>query len=445
MRQFTRYFWVLVFVFGLLAGVSSRGYAKNLNVDAILFNPVTDGGRYFTIQDAQTLMQWRFHSGIYFDYAHEPLEVRNVTTNARTGIINSLITTHIQGALGFTDWFEAGLSVPVVIYENYLPPDSIAGAPRETHSGLSDIRLETKFRLLDNFRFPIGIAIVPFMTFPTGNSNYFLGNGKVTGGGKVAIEGNILNRVWISMNWGYQYLPGQRQYYSRNVDAIIDDLLIFGLAAHGKINDMWFLIAEMYGETVAKNAFKSLRQTPIIGRGGVKFEPRFRGNLRGLSFSVAAGGGFTKGVGNPDFEILAGVNYRKPRIVELEEPGAAEVEAKLEEKIIITQKIHFEFGRSDIRPISYPILDDVVELLKRNPQMTNIRVEGHTDWIGSDAGNQALSMRRAGAVVSYLVSHGISRSRVTAVGYGETQPIADNRTTEGRARNRRTEFTVMAE
>ena len=430
-------------VLAITAGLAAPSYAKQLNVDTILFDPVTDGGRYFSVQDAQTLGQWRWHAGSYFSYSHEPLEIKNSVTGARTGIVNDLIMGHVQGALGFTDWFEAGVSIPIVFYESYRNPNAVPVPVLTRHTGLGDIVLETKFRILDNWRYPVGIAIVPLMTFPTGNSSFMMGNGKVTGGGKLAIEGNINNRVWMGMNFGYQFIPGRFQYFALNADAYIDDLLTFGLGIHGKINNQWSLIGEIYGETVARNAFKSLRQTPIIGRGGAKFTPKLKGAARGLNFTLAAGGGFTKGVGNPDFQVLGGIGYRRPHIVELEEPGAADVEARLEEKIIITQKIHFEFNRSNIRPISYPILNDVVELLKRNPQIAQVRVEGHTDWVGGDAYNKILSQRRAQSVVNYLVQHGVERSRLVPVGYGESRPIADNNTTEGRAKNRRTEFTVI--
>lgn len=444
MRYIFRFIAVVAVVSAVLLGFGQTLHAKHLNVDTIIFNPVTDGGRYYTVHDAQTLLQWRYHFGMYFDYGHEPLEVRNITTGTRTGIVDDLAMGHFQVALGFVDWFEAGVSVPVVMYESYRSPNAaVTGGAWQKKSGLGDVRLETKFRLLDNYRFPIGIAVVPLVTFPSGKSDYFMGQGKVTGGGKVAVEANIYNRVWIAMNWGYQYLPGQRQYYSRNTDAVIDDLLTFGVGIHGKINSVWSLVADLYGETVAKDAFKSARQTPIIAHGGVVAMPKFKGNLRGLSFTVGAGGGLTKGVGNPDFHILGGINYRQPRVVDLEEPAPGKADLKLKEKIVITQKIHFEFDKAIIRPISYPILDDVIALLNANPHITLVRVEGHTDWIGSDAYNQRLSERRAQAVVDYLVTHGISRDRLTSAGYGESQPIADNHTEEGRAKNRRTEFTIL--
>jgi len=74
----------------------------------------------------------------------------------------------------------------------------------------------------------------------------------------------------------------------------------------------------------------------------------------------------------------------------------------------------------------------------------SISVEGHTDSQGDDAMNLNLSEQRAQAVVSYLVNNGVSGNRLSSIGYGETSPIGDNATPEGRAMNRRIEFTVSA-
>lgn len=114
------------------------------------------------------------------------------------------------------------------------------------------------------------------------------------------------------------------------------------------------------------------------------------------------------------------------------------------EKIVITETIHFETGKAVILPISYSILNAVAEVLKQNPNI-KVRVEGHTDSIGSDELNLRLSQARADAVMKYLISQGIEPSRLEAKGYGETMPIADNATPEGRAKNRRVEFTIIAQ
>ncbi len=112
-------------------------------------------------------------------------------------------------------------------------------------------------------------------------------------------------------------------------------------------------------------------------------------------------------------------------------------------KIEILEKIYFEPGSARIRPISYAILDEVGALLARNPYITRVRVEGHTDDAGAEAANLRVSEKRARAVVDYLVTGGIDPARLEAVGYGETQPIDTNHTADGRAHNRRVEFRLL--
>ncbi len=101
--------------------------------------------------------------------------------------------------------------------------------------------------------------------------------------------------------------------------------------------------------------------------------------------------------------------------------------------------INFRSGQDRFRSASYAIMDNVATVLKQNPSM-NVTIEGHTDSQGASAANKALSQKRANAVKAYLVSKGISASRMTAIGYGEERPIADNKYADGRAKNRRVVF-----
>jgi outer membrane protein OmpA-like peptidoglycan-associated protein len=107
--------------------------------------------------------------------------------------------------------------------------------------------------------------------------------------------------------------------------------------------------------------------------------------------------------------------------------------------IRITQMIHFEFNRAVIRPESFGILNTVAQVLKDYPTIT-IEVQGHTDSRGNDDFNMRLSQSRADAVREYLIGQGIAASRLTSRGYGETMPIDSNRSSAGRAANRRVEF-----
>lgn len=101
----------------------------------------------------------------------------------------------------------------------------------------------------------------------------------------------------------------------------------------------------------------------------------------------------------------------------------------------------FDFDKSDLTPAAKAQLDTLMDKL-RNADVVSIKVIGHTDSKGSDAYNQALSERRASSVAAYLLSQGLAPNKLTSEGRGESEPVADNATDEGRAENRRVELHI---
>jgi outer membrane protein OmpA-like peptidoglycan-associated protein len=110
----------------------------------------------------------------------------------------------------------------------------------------------------------------------------------------------------------------------------------------------------------------------------------------------------------------------------------------------ILDTVYFQVNRDIIQRRSFPLLENVAEVIKAHPEAGVVRVEGHTDSNGDDASNQLLSDRRARAVVAFLVGKGVPADRLVSAGLGESQPLADNRTAAGRARNRRVVFIIQA-
>ena len=108
---------------------------------------------------------------------------------------------------------------------------------------------------------------------------------------------------------------------------------------------------------------------------------------------------------------------------------------------IALRNVFFETGKSEVKIDSYPELDRLIQLMLDVPTL-KIELSGHTDNVGNDEYNLNLSQRRADAVRAYLTSRGVDKSRVFAVGYGESKPVDSNDTKEGRANNRRTEFEI---
>jgi outer membrane protein OmpA-like peptidoglycan-associated protein len=101
--------------------------------------------------------------------------------------------------------------------------------------------------------------------------------------------------------------------------------------------------------------------------------------------------------------------------------------------------INFDTGKATMRAESKPIIAQIVEMLKGNPGLM-VSVEGHTDNVGSPASNKTLSDQRAKTVVAAIVAEGIDAKRLSALGHGQDKPVADNKTEEGRAKNRRVEL-----
>ena len=119
-----------------------------------------------------------------------------------------------------------------------------------------------------------------------------------------------------------------------------------------------------------------------------------------------------------------------------------EVPAEVKKFTGVIEGITFKTGSAEILKGSFSVLDRAVKVLKDYPDV-KLEISGHTDNVGKPAYNQDLSQRRAESVKQYFVSQGIAPERLTTVGYGMDRPIADNKTKDGKAKNRRTEFKLL--
>jgi outer membrane protein OmpA-like peptidoglycan-associated protein len=121
------------------------------------------------------------------------------------------------------------------------------------------------------------------------------------------------------------------------------------------------------------------------------------------------------------------------------EPAAAKLEGA---RIDLRDRVYFDLAKATIQERSYALLEDVVGILIDHPELTKLRIEGHTDSRGGAAANKALSQRRADAVMQFLIGKGIAPERLEAVGYGEEKPLDPASNEEAWAKNRRVDFFV---
>ena len=122
------------------------------------------------------------------------------------------------------------------------------------------------------------------------------------------------------------------------------------------------------------------------------------------------------------------------------DPAAKPVLKK--DRLEIPGQIVFESGSAILKPESDAALNQLKQYMDETPRVTKLRIEGHTDNVGQAAANETLSGQRALAIKAALVAKGVAKERLLAVGFGQSKPIADNTTEEGKAKNRRTEFHV---
>lgn len=183
--------------------------------------------------------------------------------------------------------------------------------------------------------------------------------------------------------------------------------------------------------------------------------PRFGGAPKGERPELTPRPSAILGVGALGVALLGAVGCHErlppnpvPRSAGPQEiPGWFDPNARWDPKgtdsqIYIEGKIVFDTDKSTIRPESERVLLALLSFLNQRPDVTRVRIEGHTDSRASDEYNQELSARRSLAVCNWLVDHGIDHLRLIAVGFGEARPIGPNRTAPGRQENRRTEFHV---
>ena len=168
------------------------------------------------------------------------------------------------------------------------------------------------------------------------------------------------------------------------------------------------------------------------------------GNNAGKGGNGEAGAVIGGVVGGTAGVLIGAKMDKQAQKIEEEIPGAT-VE-RVEDAIVITfdetSGVYFETNKYNINNASQQTLNKLVAVFKEYPE-TNILVVGHTDSVGAEDYNMTLSKNRATSVTNYLINNGISRSRLTTDWFGETQPIQDNSTSEGRAKNRRVNVAVL--
>ncbi len=412
---------VIVITFSLIA-LKSVNAAPGF--DSISFKPSVSQGPYFSIEGSRTLGQWGHALGLGGEFSNDSVVASTLNRVRVQDIIEEQVVTTLGGSLGLLDWLDVGALVTFVPYHEFDTPITNLS---DDGAQMGDIQLNLKARILDVDTHSVGLAVVPYVTLPTGSEDHFVGNGQVTGGAKLVVESPLLwERLRVAANLGADI----RKTVTFVDGNTLGSRFLYGVGANVSIIPELDLVGELSGWSPFGRFFDdNIRNLEF--NGGARIYP-----WKHMQVTVGAGTGILDAIGAPDYRVFASVGYR------YEAPEKVEPTPAPKEEVIRTNKVHFEFDKARILPESFQILNEIARQIKQHPRVKHVTIEGHTDNKGSDEYNQRLSESRAESVQAYLVQQGIPAHMLSFVGRGESRPIADNETAAGRALNRRVEFRL---
>ncbi len=315
MKIFSRLISALFLLAYLLAlPVPARADSETFNT--IFFNPASGRNTYLMLHGTRTLHQLQFDVGNYFSYGFHPLNVIRGNTRVR-GVIDHLLVSDFVAAVGATEWLQFGVDVPFVLVNQFKSPFDPADTPIRNYFDISDIRFEGKARVLDACASHVGLAFIPFITFPTGNDSHYVGDPGFTGGLKIALDGRVMRKLGLTLNVGYQ---GGRKVVISNLDW--QHRLLLGAGIEGNFPKHGL---DVFGEINAIAAFNKLfndrDMNPTEFMAGVRWDIKDSG----VTLHGGAGTCIVCGVKGSRARAVLGVKYRynPPKMQRLDSQAGA--------------------------------------------------------------------------------------------------------------------------
>ncbi len=449
------------------------------------YDPSERGSDWFSAESLDLRGHGRFALGLTGSFAKKTLVIFDPAGNELVAPVQEQWALHVGAAVTLVDRVRLGASLPLVLATKGRQGELFGRSyAAEEGFAVGDLRLGLDVRLFGEHGAPITMAAGLQAHLPTGSRAAFVSDGEARFVPRILAAGDIGLFTWAA-RFGFDGRLRQDDFGGEPVGTELEAALAAGL----RLADGAVVIGpEIFGST-------TLTDGAAFAERGTPLEVLFGAHAKiAQSWQIAAGAGagINRALGSPAFRVLASLGYVSPPpapplpppppappppppppappppppppppdrdgdgIVDAEDAcpdvagerdpdpaknGCPKV-VVVDKEIKILERIEFEFGRAILRPESTPVLEGVLRALREHPEIKKVRVEGHTDNRGGEDFNLRLSQTRAETVVAWLTGQGIAPDRLEPRGYGERQPIDENRTDDGRQRNRRVQFMI---
>jgi OOP family OmpA-OmpF porin len=467
----------------LLASTSAA--AEEGRFDAQVFRPSAAPRDLVMVQKSEVIADLSPTFGLFTNLAFDPLVLVSKDTSQRLNAVAARLELTGMAGMGFFNWFDVSVAVPFVAWQSSdnLRPIGTEGPVKP--NGMGDLRLSSKvalpfFNRKDEVKSGFGMAVSGNINFPTGSTTNFTGDGVVTYGGSLIADYRFGIGLLVAVNGGIWIRPDRQLAGVR-----IGDMASFGLSAEAYVVQRWGLsvIGEVYGYPSLTTYPDSIRQIPAEFLMGARWQTK-----QGISITVGGSFGAACGFGAPSVRFFTSITWQPKSSREQDEinrlqmvdsedpdhdgligdadhcpqvPGAPEnlgcpdkdtdADGVIDreddcpdipggprgkrgcptafikgDEIVIFDEVHFATDKDILLDESKPVLLDVIEVLLQHPELREVVIEGHTDVRATDAYNMNLSQRRVNSVMAFFVANGVDATRLTAKGFGHSQPIFDD-------------------
>lgn len=435
-------------VFGWMIS-SSAALANVVGTDAQNFNPITNGLDFVTVDSSETLKPGIFNFGLFFNYAVNSLPYYDSNPQNRTDFKDTLTSMDLNMGVGLMKNWDVGLSLPQLLRQN-VTDNTGATRGEFSQSGNTEVRVNTKYRMSGDDSG--GTALIGSVNFNRIKNNPYTGEDAGPTYNLEFAADTTWDKIATGFNVGHRWRSPGRAIANAPV-APFGNQFIASVAASYLFTDIdTKLIGEIFGSLPAKseNTARDRSQSSLELLLGIKHDITSQ-----IAFHFGAGTELMQGAGSPDWRVYTGLNWALGPLwsesqglepAPLEEPAQvaeSNTAVEPEQDRFVARNINFDFGSDRVSDSARPILAELAEYLRKPPAFSSVVIEGHTDSVGRDSYNLDLSQRRAQSIKEALVKDfGFAASKIQAVGFGESVPIADNGNFQGRALNRRVEFKI---